>query len=280
MTLQSLYKTLKTALTESGIAHPEQEARWIVSRAAGVDAAELITNPDKSLSRETIQKAEAWLERRLNNEPLGRIFGETDFYGLTFTVTPDVLDPRSDTEVLIDIALQKNPRRILDLGTGTGCIAITLLYECPDASGVAVDISEKTLQVARGNAERHKVGNRLIFRQGSWFDPIKPEEKFDLIVSNPPYIATDVIKTLGAEVRDFDPILALDGGIDGFDSYKIVFSRLRHHLTDDGRALFEIGYDQAKGIARLAEKYGFRLCAIHPDPGGLPRVAEIARGDK
>jgi release factor glutamine methyltransferase len=281
MNLHSLYKILKTALTESGIEQPEHEARWMVCRAAGIDSAQLITSPDSVMSDEAAAQAMAWLQRRVKNEPLGRIFGETDFHGLAFTVTPDVLDPRGDTEVLVDIALKgARPHRILDLGTGSGCIIITLLYVCPDATGVAVDVSDAALLIARANADRHGVGDRLSLRQGSWFDPIKSEEKFDLIVSNPPYIATDVIKMLGAEVQDFDPILALDGGIDGFDSYKIVFSHLRHHLTDDGRALFEIGYDQADGIARLAEKHGFRLHAIHPDPGGLPRVAEISCGDK
>ncbi|MCD8494021.1 MAG: peptide chain release factor N(5)-glutamine methyltransferase [Alphaproteobacteria bacterium] len=219
------------------------------------------------------------LQKRLSGMPLGRIYGRRNFYGLEFTLSSGTLEPRADTEVLIDRALDlyrsTPPVRILDLGTGTGCILLTLLKHWPKSEGVGVDIAHDALETARRNASYHKLTERVSFIEGNWGEGLAGG--FDLVVSNPPYIERDVIKSLPDEVRLHDPILALDGGTDGMDAYKVIFSQLPVLLKPEGRALFEIGYDQSRKIERLAEDHGFKVEAIHPDSAGRARVAEVLR---
>ena len=172
----------------------------------------------------------------------------------------------------------KQPVEILDLGTGSGCILIALLSELRESSGIGVDLSPKAIQIAHENAKTNDVDARIQWICGSWADAI--DGQFDLIVSNPPYIASSVIPNLDPEVRNHDPILALDGGMDGLQAYKIIFSQLPRLLKKGGRAFLEIGFDQERSIARLSEDSRIRIERIHPDLAGLPRVVEITRGDK
>ncbi len=284
MTLHALYKTLKAKLDEASIDHAALEARLIWRAVTGRADPDLIACADDPVPAGAVDAAGPLLARRLGGEPLSRIFGEREFWGLPFTVTPDVLDPRPDTETLVEAALKlfkaRPPARILDLGTGSGCLITALLHEWTGCQGVAVDISEKALAVAGANAARNGVAERLDVRQGNWFEVIGKEERFDLIVSNPPYIPNPDLAGLDREVRNHDPILALDGGIDGLDSYRIIFSGLDGHFSEDGIALFEIGAGQQDDLERLAGNAGLKLSRVYPDLSGIPRVLEIGRGDK
>lgn len=280
--LYESYKDLRRQLKDSGIESPDLEARWILKHVLGVTDADLIGGVDRTLWAEEIDKIESILERRVKGEPLSRILREKEFWGLTFAVTPDVLDPRHDTEIIIEKALElfaeHEPERILDLGTGTGCLIVTLLKAWPEAKGVAVDLSPAALRIAKENAQRHGVEGRITFIEGSWFE--KVTGTFDLVVSNPPYIPNPDIPNLEKEVREYDPILALDGGQDGLEPYKIIFSKLKEFLEPGGKALLEIGIGQQDDIARLGRESRIRVECVHPDHGGIPRVVEISSGDK
>lgn len=251
-------------LERAGILNAAQEARWILKYARGDLGVGQIVG------------------RRVSGEPLSRIIGFQEFYGRDFYLSEATLDPRIDSEVLIDKALEiyadNPPAKVIDLGTGTGCLAITLLKEWPDARCVAVDKSFDAMETARRNAEHHGVLNRFIGVCADWADCI--DEKFDLLISNPPYIKSDVIPDLDDSVVKFDPILALDGGVDGLQAYRDIFGAIKLLLKPDGKALLEIGYDQAEDIMRLSKEYKIRVESIHRDSGGNPRVVDISSGDK
>ncbi len=282
--LESCYKSLGGRLKAKGMATPDLDARLIIKAAAGLSDADFISRRDREISAETLASIESMAERRLAREPVSRILGKREFWGLPFTVTPAVLDPRPDSETLVDAALKhferSAPSRILDLGTGSGCLIISLLHEWGEARGVAVDISEEALAIAERNAADNRVAERLSFRRGNWLDGFESNAQFDLVISNPPYIPRADLANLDADVLHYDPILALEGGIDGLDSYKSIFLNLHKHIEKAGIALFEIGIGQHDDVVRLAEKYGFHARGIHADLGGIPRVVEIGRGDK
>lgn len=273
--LGAIYARLKEKLDET-------EARYLIRHHAGFQWADLIASQDLEISGDILSKIEHDLQRRLKGEPLSRIHGTREFWGMEFALSPETLDPRPDTEVLVERALahfgDKPPETILDLGTGTGCILISLLKEWPQAQGVAVDLSFGAIQTARQNAEMHKVADRIRFICGSWADSING--CFDLILSNPPYIRHEEIKNLSPEVQNHDPILALDGGNDGLDPYRKIFSSLPVLLKSHGRAFLEIGFDQEEDMKRLSKEYRIRMETIFPDYAGRPRVVDISRGDK
>ncbi len=274
MKLSALYKDLKDALGN------DLEARMILEDYADVSWSDILSCPDRDIDDSQIRNI---LKRRLAGEPLSRIAGEREFYGRSFALGADTLDPRPDTETLIDAALKAHttpPKTILDLGTGSGCILLTLLAQWPEARGVGVDLAGGALDIARANAQCHNLSDRTTFVQSNWWESLEDSVKFDLIVSNPPYIPNQDIANLDIEVKNHDPILALDGGNDGMDAYKIIFSQLKIHLNTGGLAFFEIGVGQCGYISRLAEDYRIRIEAIHPDLAGIPRVVEISCGDK
>ncbi len=279
--MKNLYQKSKERLAAGGIDSSDLDARLILKAVLGVTDVDFITCSDVSVSDQDNQKIESMLQRRLAGEPVSRILGEREFWGLSFKVTPDVLDPRPDTETIIETALKRfgaqPPASILDLGSGSGCILIALLHEWPSARGVAVDVSEQALAVARENAERHKVEGRIRFVEGDWGQGL--HESFNLIVSNPPYIPAPAIANLSKEVRNHDPILALEGGKDGLQAYKIIFSQLKTLMNEDAVALFEIGYDQQNDVVRLAEESRFSIGGIYADLAGNQRVVEISSGD-
>ena len=213
------------ALAAAGLSDALTEARWLMRQALALDTAALLSRGDQPLSDAEIAAVTAFLERRVRHEPLSRIAGQREFYGRLFEVTPATLDPRADTETLIDAALEllgaegrARPLRVLDLGTGTGCILLTLLAELPQAHGVATDISAEALSVARRNAQRLGLDQRAEFVLKDLAAGI--DGAFDVVVSNPPYIATAEIAELARDVRDYDPHLALDGGPDGLAFYR------------------------------------------------------------
>lgn len=266
-------------LTAAGCETPVLDARLLLQAAAGISREDLILGPDRLLTPEQGARYDSFIARRAQHEPVSRILGEREFYGRVFQVTQDTLDPRPDTETVIDAALALTPHgaRILDLGTGTGAIAITLLAERPDASGVATDLSEKALAVARGNAERAGVASRLEFLKGSWFGPVTG--RFDIIVSNPPYIPAREIHGLSPDVRNFDPHLALVGGDDGLDPYRAISSRAASHLAAGGHVLVEIGAGQAEEVEAIFAAAGFGGARRHKDLGGHVRCLVFGLAD-
>ena len=210
--------------------------------------------------------------------PLTKLLGKTEFWGRPFHVNEHTLDPRPDSETVVEIALshfkgRTQPKMILDLGIGTGCLLLTLLMEFPGAIGIGVDKSFDAISVARDNAKALGVESRAYFMQGNWQTAMNG--KFDLIVSNPPYIRSDVIPTLDKNVQNYDPMLALDGGKDGLQAYCDIFATLHEYVHKDTISLFEIGFDQQEDIERLSEKYGFLLRCVHHDLAGKPRVVDI-----
>lgn len=264
-TAAGLLAKAKQQFTEQGLASPALDARLLLQHAAGLSHEQLIGAPDMAIGAEAAARFEAFVARRLSHEPVSNIVGYREFYGRRFTVSRAVLDPRPDTETLIDAALFVLPEngRLLDLGTGSGAIAITLLAERSDATGVAVDISPEALAVARANAQALGVADRLGFIEGNWFDNVTG--LYDLIVSNPPYIAAGEIAGLDAEVRDFDPRAALDGGPDGLDAYRRIAAEAAAHLSPGGSVLVEIGAGQGDSVQAIFAGCGFGLRSAHAD---------------
>ena len=260
---------------------PSKDVRLIVQKILDVQSDEWAFIQNHTLSNVELMMLEKTFLRREEGMPVARIFEEWEFWGLPFHLSKDTLVPRPDTETIVNAALQAykedEPETILDLGTGSGCILISLLSEFPNAFGVGVDLSKDAVMTARKNAVRNNVFKRCEFLQANWSDPI--HGKFDLIVSNPPYIESAVIESLEQEVRNHDPILALDGGRDGLDSIKILLKKIKNSFSENGRAFFEIGYDQADMIMKLIKYFGFSTLAIHLDLAGHRRVIEFTCGD-
>lgn len=245
-----------------------------------MDRLELVNREREEVPDKQLQRLEAFATRRLKGEPVVRILGEKEFWGLSFKLNAATLVPRPETELLVERGLEVigalDGARILDLGTGTGCIPIALLTEYSDVSAVAVDLSAEALEMARFNANRHGVGDRFRTLKGSWFDPLEPGERFDLITSNPPYIETSVIAGLMPEVREHDPRLALDGGPDGLAAYRAIAAEAGLFLAGDGVLLLEIGSGQGSTVSDILVGAGFAEVEVLPDLAGLDRMV-VAR---
>lgn len=269
--------SLKNRLRSAGIDTADFELKILLEDVAGLSGAALYES-DVPLSLDIQQRLREIVERRLQGEPLGRILGYREFWKNRFYLSPDTLEPRPDTEILVETALAgPPPLRILDLGTGSGCILLSLLGEWPAAFGVGVDKALGACEAAQRNAEKIGVAERATFLCGDWLSPV--EGRFDLIVSNPPYIPSADIPNLDQNVKNFDPILALDGGEDGLDPYKYLLPRLKNFLEPKGRVLFEMGQGQGDDLLRLVKVYGANLSRIVPDLRGISRVVEISYGD-
>ena len=281
LTLGGAFVAAASVLRQAGIGTPELDARLLVCHAAGLSHEAYIARTRVRLRPEIVASLDAVIARRLKREPVARIIGAREFYGRKFLVDPHALDPRPDTESLIEAALAAVERRglngsplsLLDLGTGTGCVLITLLAELPHAHGIGTDMSRGALALAATNAERLGVAPRASFVAADWLDAI--EGKFDLILSNPPYVASGEIAALEDDVAAYDPILALDGGPDGLDAYRRIAARAGEVLAEDGRLLVEIGATQAEAVAGIFHAAGLRLdgpAGIRQDLAGRPRV--------
>ena len=216
------------------------------------------------------------IAKREKFQPVSQIIGGREFWGRWFNVTSDVLDPRPETETIIDLALQHGPaERVLDLGTGSGILAVTLAAEWPEVRAVAVDISQDALNIAAKNAESHNVTNRVNFGLSDWFDAVSGQ--FDLIVSNPPYIAASEMGTLSPDVRNWEPFMALTPGGDGLEAYRTIAFMLGQFLAEDGVALFEIGYAQGADVVGIFENAGFTNVSVLQDMGGKDRVVIVKK---
>lgn len=281
LTIHTLHNDARMRLQAAGCDSPALDARIFVKTVFKLRDADLIVGADRAATATEQAALEAMIERRLAGEPVSRILGTREFWGLSFVVTPDVLDPRPDTETIVQAAVTEMsaqpPATILDLGTGSGCLIIALLTEFPQARGVAVDASAEALAVAEMNARALGVVDRITFIHGSWFE--KVGESFDLIVSNPPYIPAKDIESLAPEVRNHDPILALTDGADGYDAYRSIVREINFHLNPGGLCYLEVGFEQGENVARLAGESNLYVRRIIPDLAGIPRAVEITRGD-
>lgn len=254
-----LLRAAKQALERQGHATPALDARLLLQAAAGLTREAMIADPDRPVAADAVARFRIFIDRRLKGEPVSRILGVREFYGRVFTVTPATLDPRPDTEALIEAALSlmpaDRPCRLIDLGTGSGAIALTLLAERPLAEAVLTDISLAALAVARANAESLGVASRAHFIEASWFAGVGG--RFDLILSNPPYIPSAILPTLEPDVRDFDPASALDGGPDGLGPYREIAAQALSFLAPQGRVIVEIGEGQAFEIEDIFKAAGW-----------------------
>lgn len=262
-------------LSRAGFDTPALDAKLLVGHALGLDALGLFSRENDAVTPEAQAQAEALLARRLTGLSVARIIGHKEFYGLEFALSPATLEPRPDTELLVDLALPALGKggRLLDMGTGTGCIPIAILANRPDATAIATDLNPSALDMARQNATSNGVAERLEFRRGDWFGALLPADgRFDLIVSNPPYIASHVVENLSVEVREFDPRLALDGGPDGLAPYRIIAREAGDWLERGGAVMVEIGYDQGEAVSALFGDAGYGEIRVHKDLAGLDRV--------
>lgn len=247
-----------------------REARLILQEATGWSAARCATADPDDMPPDAQVQADAMVLRRKSHEPLSQILGAWSFYGRDFVVSPHVLTPRPDTETLIDVALEQPFSRLLDLGTGSGAIAITLLAERPCATGLATDLSLEALEVAGRNAAALGVDGRLRLMTADWFAGLVGQ--FDLIVSNPPYITAEAYGALDPTVRDWEPRLALTPGGDGLSPYRKICCGASGVLAAGGRLMVEIGHDQGEAVAALLEAAGLADVRVHPDINGKDRV--------
>lgn len=263
-------------LEAAGVAYPQDEARALLRGAAALTRLELALAPRAPLTDEESRVLSDYAARRAAHEPVSRILGERGFWTLDLTVAPDVLDPRPDTETLVETALslvegkRDAPLSILDLGSGSGAIVCALLSELPSAFALAVDLSAQACAATAANLSRCGLADRASVMRGRWAEAIAG--RFDLVVSNPPYVRSGEIAGLDPEVRLHDPALALDGGADGLDCYREIVRDLPRLLAEDGFILFEVGYDQAASVAALLGAQGLQIARVVRDAGDRERV--------
>ncbi|MCV6595526.1 MAG: peptide chain release factor N(5)-glutamine methyltransferase [Mangrovicoccus sp.] len=269
---QAMYQG-SAALREAGVPEAAGDARALMAHALGVGRDRLTLLAPDPIPHEALPRWRDALARRARREPVSHIIGSRAFYGRDFKVTSDVLDPRPETEILVGEALGQPYTRLLDLGTGSGAIVLSLLAERPRVTAMATDISAAALSVAQENAASFGVTDRVEFRHCDWWDGV--DGQFDLIVSNPPYIAEDELPDLAAELQHYEPMGALSPGGDGLEAYRQIIAGLRGHLRPDGRALFEIGAAQGPAVCALAEQAGFSQILCLPDLDGRDRVVSL-----
>jgi release factor glutamine methyltransferase len=250
---------------------PPLETRVLIAHALQLSRVQLITQSERVFTLEEAQSLSNLFQRRLRGEPIAYIVGSREFHGLDFYVTPDVLIPRPETELLVDLAIDRLPQggRVLDLGTGSGAIAVAIAYRCPYAETSAIDVSEAALAIAGKNAARHGVRVRLL--QSDWYEAAAGEV-FDLIVANPPYIAADDPHLAQGDLR-FEPSMALTDQADGLSALRAIIGNAQKHLTPNGWLLMEHGYDQAAAVRNLLETQGFAQVQSWKDLAGIERVS-------
>lgn len=278
LTLKQLYKVGTVKLAEEGIEEFSLDAWYLLEYVTGVSKAMYFAEPERAVSEENADRYIDCIRRRAAHIPLQHITGEQEFMGYPFCVNEHVLIPRQDTEVLVEEAIQimRPKMKILDMCTGSGCIVLSILKMCKekyymtDLQGIGADVSEEALKVARENSRRLEVPVTWI--QSDLFAKIPEEEKYDVIVSNPPYIETAVIDTLQEEVRLHDPYIALDGKEDGLYFYRRIISEAGKYLKPQGKLMFEIGCDQAEAVEELMKNAGYEQITVKKDLAGLDRV--------
>lgn len=269
-------------LRRAGVPESRREAASLLAHALGRDRTFLITHAEEEVPAEIVALFRSLVERRAQGEPLQYITGHTEFFKLDFEVTPDVLIPRPETELLVETALdllqRKDAPLVCDVGTGSGCIVISILHESARALGLGLDISEAALDVARRNALRHGVEERLSLMLSDCFEALSETDKrFDMIVSNPPYVAEDALEGLQREVRDFEPRSALTPGGDGLAVIRRLLVEAPSLLQTGGHLLMEIGFDQHEAVGKLIDARSWELLDIHKDLQGIPRTVALRK---
>lgn len=278
LTLKQLYKVGTVKLAEEGIEEFSLDAWYLLEYVTGVSKAMYFAEPERAVSEENADRYIDCIRRRAAHIPLQHITGEQEFMGYPFCVNEHVLIPRQDTEILVEEAIQvmRPKMKVLDMCTGSGCIVLSILKMCrekyymTDLQGIGADVSEEALKVARENGRR--LGVPVTWIQSDLFAKIPEEEKYDVIVSNPPYIETAVIDTLQEEVRLHDPYIALDGKEDGLYFYRRIISGAGKYLKTQGKLMFEIGCDQAEAVEELMKNAGYEQITVKKDLAGLDRV--------
>jgi release factor glutamine methyltransferase len=281
MTAREAVHRAARRLADAGVPEAQAEARRLFALGAGIEAGGVRAVADTPLAAEALARFNALVARRADHEPFAYIAGEREFWSLPFRVTPATLIPRPDTETVVEAALAHvrarsgNVLRILDLGTGSGCILLALVSELPRANGIGVDMSEAALEVAAVNARALGLADRAAFRRGNWTDGIAGP--FDLIVSNPPYIPEGDIAALDADVARFEPHAALAGGRDGLDAYRAIAAAAPPLLAPGGALLLEVGFGQAEDVSTLLRGAGLDIHAVRADLAGIPRCVVATR---
>jgi release factor glutamine methyltransferase len=276
-------RLLTARFEQASLDSPSLDARLLIQHALGLEHAALASAPDRTLTAGERNAIAQLAERRLGGEPVARIFGVKEFWGLALSLSCTTLVPRPETETIVEAALaavehrRSDPLRIADLGTGTGALLLALLHELPNATGVGTDIAAGAIETAQANAKALGFSARAKFLQTNFGSGLAP--RFDLVVSNPPYIATDEIAALAPEVRDHDPQLALDGGRDGLDAYRILAAQMPALLHERGAAVMEIGIGQATQVEEIFKQAGLRLTFARADLAGIVRALTFRRGD-
>jgi release factor glutamine methyltransferase len=270
-------------LRRAGVPEARREAASLLEHVTGRDRTFLITSAETALAPEEVNRLRALVERRAAGEPLQYITGHQEFYKLDFEVTPDVLIPRPETELLVEAALdlldeRDGPTLVCDVGTGSGCIAVSLLHELPDARAVGVDISQPALRVAARNAARAGVNERLSLVVSDGLNALDARRaRFTMIVSNPPYVAEDALAGLQREVRDHEPRVALTPGGDGLRLIRALIDEAPRYLNAGGHLLMEIGFDQHEAVRKLIDPRAWKLLDIHQDLQGIPRTVALRK---
>ena len=275
-----VYRDLVEQFRSAEIPSAELDARLLMAAAAQVDEVALIADPDQLVGAQPLNLLRDYVRRRLSGEPVSRILGHREFWGLSFSLNSATLDPRPDSETVIEAVLAHVTDRdasleILDLGTGTGCLLLALLSEFPNARGCGIDCSSDAVKAAVDNALRLGLADRATFSVGNW--GVGLDGPFDLLVSNPPYIPSADIAGLSKEVRAHDPMAALDGGDDGLTAYRDIARETQRLLGSDGVAFWELGIGQSEVVSSIASDAGLEVCGLHTDLGGVARVLGVKR---
>jgi release factor glutamine methyltransferase len=265
-------------LDSAGVPEARREAGSLLSFILRKDRTFLISHAEDPIDDESLSSYREVVERRASGEPLQYITGVQDFFGREFRVTPDVLIPRPETELLVEAALEFSGSSVCDVGTGSGCIAVTLLCELPEARAVAIDKSPAALEIAKLNARALAVSERATFVMSDCFDALAPSEfQFDLIASNPPYVAEAIVAGLQREVRDHEPMIALSPGPDGLSMIRRLLQDAPPFLKPSGHLIMEIGFDQGEAVQRIIKDEQWHLVGLRPDLQGIPRIVILRK---
>lgn len=274
MTLQEAQRALTSVFKSGGIDTANLDARVLIEAVTGLTATDMARAPERGLSAPEIDCLRDYQAQRLEGKPVSKIIGQREFWGRLFQVNEHVLDPRPDSETLVEAALAHLPEaqafQLLDLGTGSGCLLLTLLAERAQGQGLGVDVSEPALVVAKANSQSLDLQARARFASSHWLESVAG--RFDMIVSNPPYISDAEMASLDKNVLDYDPHLALKGGGDGMDPYRHICAKAQDHLQADGWLLFEIGATQGAAVGEILRQAGFSQVQVLPDLAGRDRV--------
>ena len=274
MFLSDLQTAITKKLFDSGIETSSLDSRIILKEVFCFDEKELILNSQLIVPDNKINEVDKILSRRVSGEPVSKIFGKRDFYKSTFLISKDVLDPRPETELIIEIAnnfiLDKGYKNFIDLGTGSGCIILSILKDNKNLSALGIDISNKAINIAQKNCSNLNLENQATFLVSNWLS--KVSGSYDLIISNPPYIPSKDIDTLLDNVKNYDPLISLDGGDDGLKCYREIAEDINRIISKKGRIILEIGFNQAINVIKIFESKGFMFLNKYTDINGLDRI--------